>query len=410
MKIKKKQDKNFKSKEVVVLLFVTFIISLFLGITISGLCVFSIDSKNNINDKKISDDEYLKKFIENYEYIVNNYYKKIDREKLINNAIAGMTENLDDPYSVYMDESSSSSFNINLDGEYKGLGIQIAEDSKTKQIVVLSVFDESPADKAGIKPGDIIVKIDNKELKDKTASDFSKMVLESNKTKFNLTILRDDKEEKVVVEKENVTIDSVSSKVIERENKKIGYIYISIFANNTANQFLDKVNELEKKKIDSLIIDVRGNTGGHLTSVEKILENLLTKKQVTYQLSKKNTTIKYYGKAKSNKNYKIVLLGDGDSASASEILIAGLRENLDSTFVGVKTYGKGTVQELVSLSSNEQYKITTKKWLTPKGNWINKTKGIKPDVEVKMSDEYTKTYDEKDDNQLQEAINCILKK
>jgi carboxyl-terminal processing protease len=156
-----------------------------------------------------------------------------------------------------------------------------------------------------------------------------------------------------------------------------------LFAANTYEQFLSKLTELEKNGIDSLVIDVRGDSGGYLTTVDSILKKFMTKKQVVYQLKKGSNVSKTYGEAKKNKKYKIILLGDENSASASELLIVRIRENYDnSIFVGKKTYGKGTAQEMVSLDSDNKYKITTKKWLTPKGNWINDTEGIIPDIEI----------------------------
>ena len=398
-----KNNRTFKKHEVIILMVITFIVSILLG--------FSISSLTNIPDKlfknKPKQDSYIENFVKNYNYIVKNYYKKVDKSKLIDKAISGMMESLDDPYSVYMDADESSSFNISLDGQYQGLGIQIAKDEEKKEMVVLYVFKDSPADKAGLKVGDYITKINNKDLSNKTPTEFSNMVLNSSKTEFDLTIIRNEKQQTVTIAKNSVVIDSVMSEVYERNKKKIGYIYISIFANNTPGQFKKKLDELEDKRIDSLIIDVRSNTGGHLTAVEYILESLLTKKQITYQIKTKNKQLKFYGKAKYNKKYEIVLLGNGDSASASEILIASLMDNYGSKFFGEKTYGKGTVQELIDMSDNQQYKITTKKWLTPKGKWINDTKGIKPTDEVKFDGKYNETHASEDDNQLQAVLQYL---
>jgi len=204
-----------------------------------------------------------------------------------------------------------------------------------------------------------------------------------------------------------VNIESVISKVYEENDKKIGYIYIGIFANNTYNQFKTELEELESQNIDSLIIDVRSNTGGHLTAVDGILDLFLNSNHIMYQFEQDAKVTSIYGTGKENKNYEIVLLGDSISASASEVLIAGLRENLNSKFIGKKTYGKGTVQELITLSDGTQYKITVKKWLTPKGNWINETEGISPDIEIDLADKYFETGEDKDDSQLQKAIEYL---
>jgi len=386
--------------EVFVLVFITFCVSLSLGVIIGKY--IRIDKKVEKVDKNIQ------MFIDNYKYIVSNYYDEIDKDDLINKAIEGMMNSLDDPYSAYIDSETSTNFNATLDGNYQGLGISIVKNTDNNYIQVVYTFEGSPAEKAGIKSGDIIKSIDGKDTTEMETSELSNMVINSEKKEFKLNLLRDNGEIEIVVSKDNIVLDSVESKIYERDNKKIGYIYISIFANNTAEQFIEKLNELEDEEIDSLIIDVRSNTGGHLTAVEEILNNLLTNRQITYQLDKSGEVTKYYGKLNENKKYGIVLLGDSYSASASEVLISSLRENLDAKLVGEKTYGKGTVQELITLSNGQQYKITTKKWLTPDGNWVNDTEGILPDVEEKLNEEYYKSLSEDDDNQLQKAIEIAV--
>ena len=341
---------------------------------------FNLPSKKS--SKEVKYDENLATFIDNYNYIVDNYYNKVNKKELIDDAIAGMMKTLDDPYSVYLTDDENRSINITLNGKYQGLGLMIGKKSDGN-IVVAGVFKESPADKAGILEGDIIIKLDDKDVSSMDVSDFSNYVAKSKNTEFKLTILREDENKEITVSKNKVEIDSVYSNTIDYNNKKVGYIYISLFAANTYEQFYNKLSVLEKNGIDALIIDVRGDSGGYLTTVDSILKVFMTKKQVVYQLKKGSNVSKTYGVAKKNKKYKIVLLGDENSASASELLIAGIRENYnDSVFVGKKTYGKGTAQEMVSLDSNNKYKITTKKWLTPKGNWINETEGIIPDIEI----------------------------
>lgn len=398
-----KVKKRFSLFEVFILMVVSITVSLILG-------MFLVRHNNKTIYKKEKLDPYLERFIQNYNYIVDNYYEEIDKDKLINSSIEGMINSLDDPYSAYIDGDTANNFNINLEGSYQGLGISIVKDPETGYIVTYAVFKNSPADKAGLKSGDIIKSINGEGTETKETSEFSNYILNSKEQEFNLVVLRGEEESNITIRKENVTIDSVTSKVIEVEDKKIGYIYMSIFANNTASQFLNALNELEQQGIDSLIIDVRSNTGGHLTAVDEILRNLLTKKQVIYQLSQNDEITKYYGMLDKNKDYEIVLLGDNYTASASEVLISGLRDNLNAKLIGIKTFGKGTVQELVTLTNGVQYKITTKKWLTPNGNWINETEGIEPDIEVKMNEEYYNTYDDSDDNQLQTAIDYLKNK
>ena len=404
-KLKEKNDVNAENKgfsvsEVIIL----FIIALILGFSIGSL----IRSNVIISSKgKIISDKYLNEFIKNYEYIIDNYYEEVDKDDLIKNAISGMMNSLDDPYSVYFDESESSNFNITLDGSYKGIGVQISKEKETGYMVVISVLENSPASRADLKAGDKIIELDGESVKDLSISEFSSSVRNSSAKSFDLTVLREDEQFSLTLVKDEIVLSSVASKTYERNAKKIGYIYIGIFASNTSSQFEEELKKLESENISALIIDVRSNTGGHLTSVDGILELFLNSSQIKYQFEKKEKVTPVYAKGNESKSYPVILLGNEYSASASEVLIAGLCENIDATFIGKKTYGKGTVQELVTLDKNTQYKITTKKWLTPKGNWINDTKGIEPDIEVDLGDDYQNTKSDEDDHQLQKALEYI---
>lgn len=397
----KKLNKNFSTLETILLV----IMSLLIGFCMGKL----IPNTIKITEKTTYNNKYINEFIKNYNYIKDNYYEEIDENDLINGAISGMMESLDDPYSAYLDEDTSNNFSITLDGSFKGLGVQILKDEESGYMLVTSVFKDSPAASAGLQAGDLIISINDIKAKDITAAEFSKFIRESTENKFLLVLQRDGKEIKTTAEKNMVVLNSVLSKTFEKNNKKIGYIYIGIFANNTYEQFKEELDKLEDKNIDSLIIDVRDNTGGHLTAVDGILDLFLNSKQIMYQFFQNGVTTKTKGIGNENKEYEIVLLGNQNSASASEVLIAGLTENLGSKFIGKKTYGKGTVQELINLSDGNQYKITIKKWLTPKGSWINDTKGIIPDIEIELDSKYYDTYEDDDDSQLQKAIEYLSK-
>lgn len=398
-KIKNNAIKNFSTQETILLV----IISLLVGLLIGNLLV---DKEANVK-KAITKDSYLQEFVENYEYILNNYYEEIDKEALINSAISGMMESLDDPYSMYFNEEESNNFSITLDGSYEGIGVQITKDDSTGYMLIVSVFKNSPAEQAGLKSGDKIMSISEKSVAEMTASEFTTFIRNSDSSVLNFKIIREEETLNIKLSKKTVTLSSVTSKTYEVNNKKVGYIYIGIFANNTAEQFKTELNKLEVSNIEYLIIDVRGNTGGHLTSVDSILDMFLNSNQIMYQFEQNGKTTPIYGNGKDNKSYDIILLGDVTSASASEVLIAGLKENLNSKFIGEKTYGKGTVQELITLKDGTQYKITVKKWLTPKGNWVDDTGGISPDIVVKLSEEYYMTYSDEDDTQLQSAFEYI---
>ena len=396
------EKRKFTTMETILLV----VMALMIGLAIGGL----LSKTNVITRKTVMTDKNLQELVESYNYILNNYYEEIESRELVNSAINGMMQSLGDPYSMYFDSVESENFSITLNGSYEGIGVQVSKDEDTGNVLIISVFKNSPASNAGLKSGDQIVKIDNFLTADFDISEFTKLIKESKKSKFKLTVLRDEKEIEVILERKNVTLDSVTSKLYEKDNKKIGYIYIGIFANNTYFQFKDLLDELEKEKLDSLIIDVRGNSGGHLTAVDSIMDIFLNKNQKMYGFEQNNKITYTNGTGTSNKDYEIVLLGDETSASASEVLIASLMENLNSKFFGKKTYGKGTVQELVTLSDGTQYKLTIKKWLTPNGNWINDTNGILPSEEVELDEKYFETLSEDDDTQLNYALNYLTNK
>lgn len=394
-KINQFNKNNFKTTEVLFLIVITALISLIIGYLLN----------NRSGEQNISD-EALKEIINNYYYIVDNYYDEIDKDKIISGAIDGMVGALGDDYSQLLEEDSSSTFYMTLEGSYKGIGIEIYND-KDNNIVILDVLDDSPAEKAGIKSGDIVKKIDDKNLENTDKSELTKYIKENEKNSYQLIIVRDGQEMTFNLEQSEITIKSVASKVIEQENRKIGYIYISIFSNTTSDQFKTALKSLEEKNIDSLIIDVRENSGGHLTTVVSLLSEILDSSHVIYQIEKDGETTKYYSKGKETKKYPIIVLQNGNSASASELLSAALKEEYGATIIGETSYGKGTVQEVVGLSNGDTYKFTTKKWLTPKGNWIHKN-GVVPDIEVSLDETYQNDPTDANDNQLQAAIRYIL--
>ena len=234
-----------------------------------------------------------------------------------------------------------------------------------------------------------------------TTQEFSNYVRNSKSKTFKIVVRRNEQEKEFTIDREQVVLKSVTSKLIEENGKKIGYIYMSIFASNTYTQFKDELASLENNNIDSLIIDLRNNTGGELTTASNIISLFLNSDKVMYQMEDKDgKQVKTYSYGKKDKEYKIVMLVNEHSASASEVMTAALKENLGATVIGKKTFGKGTVQSVLTISTGEQYKITTKKWLTPNGNWINSV-GIVPDVEVDLSGD--------NDTQLDKAIEYLSK-
>ena len=203
-----------------------------------------------------------------------------------------------------------------------------------------------------------------------------------------------------------IDIPSVESKIIENNDKKIGYISISIFALNTDEQFKTKLLQLEESSIDSLIIDVRNNVGGHLSTVTNILNLFFTKDEILYQIDRKGKIEKTYGTSTDDRNYKVIVLTNSNSASGSEILASAFKEVKNSDIIGTKTFGKGTVQKLIELENGSMLKITSETWLTSNGNTINKV-GVEPTVEIELSDDYKIKPIEENDNQLKKAIEIL---
>lgn len=388
----------FKTKEVVFLILLTCIVSLIMGVSLS---------KNLPSSKGLELDDNLKTFIKNYHYVLNNSINEVKGEDLIKDAMSGMLGALDDDYSSFMDEAEKENFNINLAGEYEGIGIEIMETEDGNQI--LSVYSDSPAEEAGLKKGDIITQVDDMNAKDKSVTEIANYIKKGTKEEFEITVLRDKKEMKVTIKRRKITLTSVTSKIIEKNNKKIGYLYISIFSNVSYKQFKENLEKLEKEKIDSLIIDVRNNNGGQLSVAQNILSLFLDSSHVIYQTEKQGVKTKFYSKGKETKKYPIIILQNGNSASASEMLSAALKEEYKAGIVGTASYGKGTIQELITLPDNSEYKFTTKKWLTPRGNWINE-KGVSPDYTISLEQKYYENPDDKNDNQLQKALEIAIER
>lgn len=388
---------NFNIKEVIFLIIITCIVSLIMGYNLNN------SSSKNSNEKK---NDIMEEIYTNYKYIKDNYYEEVDDSTLLKGAIEGMVNSLGDNYSTAIDEESSNSFNARLTGSYSGLGVEISNDT-SNNIVVTEVFDDSPAKKAGIEVLDIIKKINNQSFENKKTSELTNYVKNSEDSNFTITVLRNNEELTFELVREIVNIKSVYSELKTVDNHKIGYIYISIFASNTAKQFKESIEKLESENIESLIIDVRYNTGGHLTAVVDMLSCLLDSTKIIYQIENKGEITKYYSKGDSTKEYPIVVLQNGESASASELLSSALKEQYGATIIGEKSFGKGTVQKLITLDNGIQYKFTTKKWLTSNGEWINE-KGVDVDIEVELNNEYFENPSDEMDNQLQEAINYSI--
>lgn len=383
-----KKSAEFNLVEVIVIILIT-------GIVVSvasGFIVFkNYDKLSSVSNENSGE---LSEFNKAYNHIVGSYVKEVDKEKLIDAAIDGMYSYLNDEYSVYLDKDTSESLEQRLDGEYTGVGIEITSNKTDGKILVSKVFEDSPAMDAGLKVGDQLIALDDILLSTKEYTYVSDTIKNSKNDKFKIKYIRDSKEYEVILKRKVVTIDSVTS----NEYGNVGYIQIQTFSATTSKQIKNKISKFSNK-IDSIVIDLRNNTGGYLSAAYEIADYFVAKGKTIYQLKDKNNKItKYNAKNGVLRSFKgISVLINNYSASASEVLTLALKESADAKIIGVKSYGKGTVQEKDVLSSGAMVKYTTAYWLSPKGNTINGI-GISPDVEVKDTNE-----------QLNTAINLFKK-
>ncbi len=391
---------TFSTFDTAVIVVITCVMSLGFGYIIALRTIRGGMTASNSDD--------LKQIADVYNEIKENYYGDINDEQLVNGAIAGMMQSLGDPYSSYIGNSDSNSLDIKLDGSYTGVGIEVVN-NKEGNIEIVRVFENSPASKAGMKPGDIILKLNDVDYTNKVSSELGKKIANYNNKELKFQIKRDNQIYNFNVKRSNIIIKSVDYKIYNEDNKKVGYIAVDVFSKVTYSQFSDALKQLEKENINCLIIDLRNNTGGYLTVAEDMISLFLNKDKVIYQIQKKASIKKYYSNGDDTKKYPIVLLVNETSASASELMTSALQEQLGATVIGKTTFGKGTVQELKKTDTNSEYKITTKKWLTSKGKWINGV-GIKPDIEVDQNDQYFNSPTEENDTQLKKALEYVKNK
>ena len=394
------RDSMYSFKEVVVIMFFS------LGLGFFACLSFVKIFNNGRSYMALSND--LSKFVDTYYAIKDNYYGELDNEKLVDSAIKGMISAIGDEYTSYSDTDDADNFKQTVSGIYEGIGCTVGVNLDNK-IVVVDMFKDSPAEKAGLKVGDIIIKIDGEDFVGKSSTDMSNYVKSSKNSKVVLTIIRDEETMELDVERKKIEIPYVSGEVITKDDMKIGYIDISLFSSTIYDQFKRELEKLEKENISGLVIDVRGNSGGYLSGVTDILNLFLKKGDVIYQLESGNKKQIKKDTTKEKRDYPVAVLVNGGSASASEILASVIKESYNGFVVGTKTYGKGTVQQTTTLPDGSMVKYTVQKWLTPNGNWVNEV-GVEPTYTVELDISYAENPIMENDNQLQKAIELVTKK
>ena len=405
-KFKEKQKKlksnngiqGFKLYEVII---ITIITGILCSIATGFIFYKKYETSAIASYENLSNNKNVNEFLQVYASIIKEYYQDVNEEELVDSAINAMFSYLGDNYSEHLSKDETSSLLEQLAGEYQGIGVEIYQDK-----IIYNVFDDSPAKEAGLQKCDKIIKVNNEDVSEKDNSYVATKIKNEN-DKVEITILRNNEEKKVTVKKDKLYIPSVTSKVIEEENKKIGYIDITTFSNTTSKQVKKALLSLENDNIDSLVIDVRNNAGGYLISAKEIASMFLEKEKIIYSLQEKDKTQTYKDTTSEKRDYPVVVLINEYSASASEILTSALKESYNATLVGKKSYGKGKVQQTLNLEDGSMAKYTTAKWLTPNGKCIDGV-GITPDYEIDLDvDENNQTIV---DTQLNKAIEILKNK
>lgn len=398
MGIFSKEKESYSFDEV----FSITIFSLLLGV----LACFSVLTILNKGKNYFVLSKELAKFVDAYDAIVNNYYKEVDKDKLVESAINGMVSSIGDEYTSYSDKDVTDNFNETVNGKYMGIGALIMKNEK--DLVIYKVFEDSPSYRAGLKDGDIILKLDDKDTKDMSVNDIASIVKNDRNKEVKILVKRGEENLDITIVKDMVELPVVSGKVINHNDKKIGYISLSIFSSVASEQFNKELVKLEKEGISGLVIDVRGNSGGYLTTVTDIASYFLKKGDIIYKLEVNDKVTVRKDKTKESRDYPVAVLIDKNSASASEILASSIKESYNGYVVGTNSYGKGTVQQTLVLSDGSMIKYTIEKWLTPLGNWINE-EGVIPTNYVELSSEYLNNPVFENDNQLNKALELVSK-
>lgn len=353
--------------------------------------------------------DYISSTLANFRKIIDEkFLGEIDESKMLTETIKGYVNGLNDPYTEYMTKEEMQEFSTDVMGNFTGIGIYLTKDTEKNAVIVISPIKDTPAHKAGILPGDIITKVDGVSYTGEQLTEASNKIKGEIGTKVKLEILRDGKSLEIEITRENIKINHVEGKVLKN---KIGYIEFNSFDDGCSDEFKAKLEELKNQGISSLIIDIRNNGGGLVNEALKIADYIVDKDAVLLITKDKN------GKEETDKatidsiiNVPIVLLTNKSSASASEILAGALKDNGKATIVGEKTYGKGVIQELLTLTDGSGLKITTNEYFTPNKNKINKI-GITPDVLVELDKDVANqlVIEESKDTQLQKAIEVLSK-
>lgn len=348
--------------------------------------------------------------LDTYKSLIQKYYLgDVDEDKLKEGAIKGYIDGIGDQYTEYISKDDMKEYMEDTKGNFVGIGIYMVKDEKTNKIKILSPIKDSPAQKAGIQPGDLILSVDGEEYTGDDLTVISTKIKGEAGSTVKLQVLRDNQKIDFEIKRENIVVNPVEGEVL---SDNIGYIEFSSFDENTAEEFKTKFEELKSKGITSLIIDLRNNGGGIVDQALKIADYIADKgSTLLYEVDKNNKEDVKKSENDPIINMPIIILTNGNTASSSEILSGALKDLGKAKIVGTKTYGKGVIQQILTLPDGSGLKITTEKYLTPNRTEINKI-GIEPDEKVELSSDIKNVLniDKNQDTQLQKAIEMLKTK
>lgn len=379
-----KEKPTFTLQETLIMVLLTGIICTIASGTIVN---HKYSTKNGTSYNTLLKDENIQEFLDVYATLNDSYYQSVDKKTAIEGAISGLMSSAGDNYTSYLDKDDAKNLSESLNGKYEGIGIAI---SRTNSGLIEKIYPNTPATKAGLQKGDKITHINSQDISEMSSDNIAKLIKESPNKKAKLTILRGEETLEVEVEVQSLATPVVDYKILEGNNKKVGYLLISSFSDTLTSQVENALNDLESSGIESLIIDLRNNGGGLLTAAKDTASLFLEKGKAIYGLegnSKASKTKFYYDETETHRTYPVIVLVNGATASASEILTAALKDSYGATTVGTTTYGKGKVQQTKKLSDGSLVKYTTSRWLTPNNECIDEY-GISPDYGVEIEYQY----------------------
>ena len=410
-------EKHEETAQKIYKVIMLIILTSFITFMITSLSLYTYFTKNPVytlitGDTSSTESAELDTYLSKIKSVIEKNYlwkDKIDENKLRDGAIEGYVEALGDKYTEYIPKDEMDDFTENITGSFVGIGVYMIADEDSQKIIVYYPIPDSPAEKAGIKSGDAIINVDGKDYGYDDFNIIADNIKGAEGTNVRLVIERDGKKMDFEITRKKIETNPISSKVL-KEN--IGYIKLPSFDSDSSKKLKEKIDDLVSKGIKSLILDLRNNGGGIVDESTDIADLFLDKGKII-MTTKDNKQKEEETKTKTKKQYDmpLIVLTNENSASASEILTAALKDNERATIIGTKTYGKGVIQTVLNLSDGSGLKITTAEYFTPNGTEINK-KGIEPNIEVKLPDTVKSIYalKEDEDTQLNKAIEELNEK